>query len=149
VSESSESTPPLNGAAPTDRDGAGPRFGQLGEPFDRRSPFWIGLGGGLGLAVAYLVWVAISSARGVLLVIALALTIAIGLDPIVTLLGRRGLPRWLCVLIVSVAAMAVLGAFLALAIPPIVDEVNRLADLAPHYVQSLQSRSSVLGRLNP
>jgi predicted PurR-regulated permease PerM len=38
---------------------------------------------------------------------------------------------------------------MALAIPPLVSETNRLIHLAPHYVESLQSKSSLLGRLNP
>ncbi|MBV8220226.1 MAG: AI-2E family transporter, partial [Solirubrobacterales bacterium] len=147
-SERSEPMPSPDSPAQANVERTNGRFGPLGEPFNRRSPFWIGLGGGLGLAVAYLLWVAISSARGVLLLIALALTIAIGLDSMVALLERRGLPRWLGVMVVSLAAVAVFAAFLALAIPPIVDQVNRLTDLAPHYLQSLQSRSSVLGRLD-
>jgi predicted PurR-regulated permease PerM len=134
-------------AARTAAGGSSP-FGQLGERFDRRSPFWVGMAGGLGLAVAYIVFLAVSSASGVLLLIVLALIIAIGLDPIVTTLQRGRVPRWLGVVIVSLAALAVLGAFLALAIPPIVDEVNKLVNLAPHYLQSLTSTSSLLGRLN-
>jgi predicted PurR-regulated permease PerM len=140
--------PGLDPGVQTDETGGNNRFGQLGERFDRRSPFWIGMVGGLGLAVAYVVWLAISSASGVLLLIALALVIAIGLDPVVALLEHWRVPRWAGVVIVSLAALAVFGAFLALAIPPIVSEVNRLVDLAPHYLQSLQSKSSLLGRLN-
>jgi predicted PurR-regulated permease PerM len=124
------------------------RFGQLGERFDHRSPFWIGMAGGMGLTVAYVLWLAISSAQGVLELIVLALVIAIGLDPVVAMLQRRGIPRWAGVLSVSLGGLAVLGVFLALAIPPIVSEVDRLVHLAPHYVQSLQSKSSLLGRLN-
>jgi predicted PurR-regulated permease PerM len=124
------------------------RFGQLGERFDRRSPFWIGLAGGLGLAVAYGLWLGVSKGRGVLLLIVLALVIALGLDPVVGTLERRRVPRWAGVTIVSRGVLAVLGAFVALAIPAIVSEVNRLVDLAPHYLQSLQSKSSLLGRLN-
>jgi len=124
------------------------RFGQLGEQFDRHSPFWIGMYGGLGLGVAYVVAIALASSRQVLLLMALALVIAIGLDPVVGLLRRLGLPRWLGVLMVSLAVLAVVGVFMALAIPPLVSEINRLIHLAPHYVESLQSKSSLLGRLN-
>lgn len=135
-------------AAQSDAATGNKRFGQLGEQFDRRSPFWIGMVGGVGLAVAYVLWLALSSALGVLLLIALALVIALGLDPVVGLLERRRVPRWAGVLTVSLAALAVVVAFLALAIPPIVSEVNHLINQAPHYLQSLQSKSSLLGRLN-
>jgi predicted PurR-regulated permease PerM len=128
--------------------GAHNRFGDLGKPFDRRSPFRIGVVGGLGLALAYLVWLGITAAAGILLLMLLALVIAIGLDPVVGQLQRLGLPRWVGVMIVSLAALAVLGAFLALAIPPIANEVNALVKSAPGYLQSLQRKNSLLGRLN-
>jgi predicted PurR-regulated permease PerM len=130
------------------RAGSQRQFGELGKPFDRRSPFRIGVIGGLGLAVAYLVWLGITAAAGVLLLMLLALVIAIGLDPVVWQLQRLGLRRWTGVLIVSLAVLAVLGAFLALAIPPIANEVNALVKSAPNYLQSLQRKNSLLGRLN-
>jgi predicted PurR-regulated permease PerM len=147
-SESSAGDSALDPAAPGHAGEGTRRFGELGKPFDRRSPFRIGVLGGLGLAVAYVVWLAISAASGLLLLMALALVIAIGLDPVVSMLHRERLPRWVGVVIVSLAALAVLVAFLALAIPPIVNEVNALVKLAPHYLQSLQNKSSLLGRLN-
>ena len=146
-SERSVGDPVLDRAVQGDAPGGNGRFGELGERFDRRSPFWIGLVGGLGLVVAYVVWLGISSAEGALLLIVVALVTAIGLDPVVSGLQRRGAPRWLAVVLVSLATLAVLGAFLALAIPPIVDEVKSIVHSAPHYVQSLESKSSVLGRL--
>jgi predicted PurR-regulated permease PerM len=124
------------------------RFGPLGERFDRHSPFWIGMSGGLGLAAAYVVWTAVSSSREVLLFIALAFVIAIGLDPVVGVLCRLAAPRWLGVVIVLLAVLSVVGLFLALAIPPLVNETNRLINLAPHYARSLQRKSSLLAPLN-
>jgi predicted PurR-regulated permease PerM len=124
------------------------RFGVLGKPFDPRSPFRIGVVGGLGLAVAYVVWLGVIAAAGVFLLMTLALVIAIGLDPVVGQLQRLGLRRWAGVVIVSLAVLAVLGAFLALAIPPIANEVNALVKSAPGYLQSLQRKNSLLGRLN-
>jgi predicted PurR-regulated permease PerM len=140
--------PELDGAAEGDAGGGNGRFGVLGAPFDRRSPFRIGVVGGLGLALAYVLWLGIVAAAGVLLLMVLALVIAIGLDPVVTQLQRLGLARWVGVLIVSLAALAVLGAFLALAIPPIANEINALIKSAPNYLQSLQRKNSLLGRLN-
>lgn len=147
-SERSAGDPAVRPAAQGDAVGADGRFGQLGNPFDRRSPFRIGVLGGLGLAVAYVSWLAITAAAGVLVLMLLALVIAIGLDPVVRQHQRLRVPRWVAVVIVSLAALAVLGAFLALAIPPIVNEVNALIKSAPNYLQSLQSKSSLLGRLN-
>jgi len=147
-SEPSAGDPVVERGAREDGAAAPSRFGQLGKPFDRRSPFRIGVLGGLGVAVAYLVWLGITAAAGVLLLMLLALVIAIGLDPVVAQLQRLGLPRWAGVVIVSLAALAVLGAFLALAIPPIANEVDALVKAAPNYLQSLQRKNSLLGRLN-
>ena len=147
-SEASAEDPVADRAARGDGAGTRSRFGDLGKPFDRRSPFRIGVLGGLGLAVAYLVWLGITAAAGVLLLMMLALVIAIGLDPVVGQLQRLGLARWAGVVIVSVAALAVLGAFLALAIPPIANEVDALVKAGPGYLQSLQRKNSLLGRLN-
>jgi predicted PurR-regulated permease PerM len=124
------------------------RFGEPGQRFDRRSPFWMGFVGALGVGAAYVIGWSIVSARQVLLLIALALLIAIGLEPVVALVRRRGVPRPLAVLLVSVAALAVLGGFLAVAIPPLVDEINRFVSRAPHYAQSLNNRNTLLGHIN-
>ena len=102
-SERREGDQELDRLAPPSALDAGSRFGQLGERFDRRSPFWIGIAGGLGVAVAYVLWSAVSSARGVLLLIALAFVIAIGLEPVVAMLERRRVPRWAGVVILSLA----------------------------------------------
>jgi predicted PurR-regulated permease PerM len=147
-SERSATDPVLDSAAEGDGGGGASGFGELGAPFDRRSPFRIGVLGGLGLAVAYVIWLGITAAAGVLVLMVLALVIAIGLDPVVRQLQRLGMPRWVGVVIVSFAALAVLGAFLALAIPPIANEVDALVKSAPNYLQSLQRKNSLLGRLN-
>lgn len=123
-------------------------FGAPGRRFDRRSPFWIGLFGGLGVGVAYVVGASVVAARSVLLLIALAFFIAVGLEPVVALLHRRGIRRGLAVLVVALAALAAFVGFLAIAIPPLVNEIDKLANLAPHYVQELNNRSSFVGHLN-
>jgi predicted PurR-regulated permease PerM len=124
------------------------RFGEPGRRFDRRSPFWIGLFGGLGLAAAYAVAWGVAQAREMLLLIALSFFIAIGLEPLVAFLHRHRVRRGFAVLLVSLLALGVLVGFLAIAIPPLVTEVNNLIKLAPHYLRDLNNRSSLLGHLN-
>jgi predicted PurR-regulated permease PerM len=123
-------------------------LGRPGRRFDRRSPFYIGLVGGLGVALAYLLAWCVANAREELLLIVLAFFIAIGLEPVVALLHRHHVPRPLAVLLVSLAGLGVLVGFLALAIPPVVSEINRLTKLAPHYLQELNDKSSFIGHLN-
>ena len=66
-------------------------LGVMGRPLDRRTPFFIGLTGGLGLAVAYVIASGIGDITSVLIIIGLALFIAIGLNPVLAFLVRRGL----------------------------------------------------------
>ena len=124
------------------------RFGHLGPRFDRRSPFYLGLLGGLGVGAACVLGWALFTARAMLLLIGLALFIAIGLEPIVALLRRLGVRRRWAVLIVVLVVLAALGGVLAVAIPPLSKEVDTLVQSAPRYIHDLNNRSSVLGHLN-
>ena len=123
-------------------------LGQPGRPVNRRSPFMIGLYGAFGVAVAYGLIELIVRARSVLIIIGLAFFIAAGLDPIVGWLVRHRMPRWAAVLTVIVAGLAIAGAFLAAAIPPLANEATALAHQIPHYMHDLQNRNSQLGKLN-
>ncbi|HWE55257.1 MAG TPA: AI-2E family transporter [Acidimicrobiales bacterium] len=120
----------------------------MGPQFDRKNPFIIGLLASLGAAVAFgLVWFVVSAAQ-VLTLLGLAFFIAVGLDPAVTFLARRVMPRWAAVTVIILALLGVVGLFLALAIPVIVTQATRLADNLPGYMQQLQSHNSTLGKLN-
>jgi len=123
-------------------------LGTPGRPVNRRSPFMIGLYGALGVAVAYGLLELFVRARSVLILIFLAFFIAAGLDPIVGWLVRHRMPRWAAVLIVVVGGLAVIGGFLAAAIPPMASEATALAHQIPHYLHDLQDRNSQLGQLN-
>lgn len=123
-------------------------LGTPGRPVNRRSPFMIGLTGALGVAVAYGLVEVASKARSVLVIVGLALFIAVGLDPVVGWLVRRGVPRWAAVLTVIGCGVAVAAAFLAAAIPPLTSEATALAHQIPHYMHTLQDRNSQLGKLN-
>ncbi|HET9125486.1 MAG TPA: AI-2E family transporter [Solirubrobacteraceae bacterium] len=128
-------------------EGEGP-YGDPGRPFDRRTPFWTGLHGALGVGVAALLaWVVVST-REMLILIGLSFFIAVGLEPIVAVLMRLRLRRGWAVLLVSLLALATLVGFLALAIPPLANELDRFVKLAPHYLQQLNNRNSTLGHLN-
>jgi predicted PurR-regulated permease PerM len=123
-------------------------FGRLGRPFDRRSPFLIGFHGALGVAVALALAYLVVSAGQILVLIGLAFFIAVGLEPAVRWLYRRGLPRWLAVAFVLLAALGILVGFLAVAIPVIVTQAGNLADELPHYIKQLNHNTGTLGHLN-
>ena len=123
-------------------------FGRLGNAMNRRSPFFIGMAGAAGVAVTYALVELLLKARSVLVLIGLAFFIAAGLDPVVTWLTRRGLPRWAAVATVLFSLLALVGAFIAAAIPPLAAQTSALINDLPHYVHQLQDHSSTLGKLN-
>ncbi|MEZ0075727.1 AI-2E family transporter [Planotetraspora sp. GP83] len=123
-------------------------FGPPGRPFNRRSPFFIGMTGAAGVAVTYAAIQLVISARDVLVLIGLALFLAIGLNPAVEWLARKGLPRWAAVTVIIVTTLALVGGFLALAIPALVQQGSQFAAQLPEYARSMRDHHSVLGGLN-
>jgi predicted PurR-regulated permease PerM len=123
-------------------------LGTPGRPLDRRSPFFIGMAAAAGVAVTYGIAELVIRARSVLVLIGLALFVAAGLDPAVSWLTRRRLPRWAAVLTVVAVTFGVLAAFLAAAVPPLATQAAALASHLPHYLHALNNPNSELGRLN-
>src|SRR5579863_1358008 len=123
-------------------------FGRVGPALDRRSPFYMGMTAALGVAVIFVIGAIVVAIGQILLLIALSIVIAVGLDPVVRLLMRRGFPRWAAVTSVIVLALAIFGGFLALAIPIVVSESTKLAGDIPGYLHSLNNHSTFLGKLN-
>lgn len=123
-------------------------FGEVGPPFDRRAPFLVGFMGALGVALAFALAWAVVVAGQVLVLLGLAFFIALGLDPAVVWLYRRGLPRWAAVAVVLATALALFVGFFALAIPVVSTQAGKLAEEIPHYLHTLSNRHSDLGKLN-
>jgi predicted PurR-regulated permease PerM len=123
-------------------------LGHPGRPLNKRSPFFVGMAAAAGVAVTYGLVEVVIRARSVLVLIGLALFIAAGLDPAVSWLTRRGLPRPAAVIVIVLAAVAVVAGFLASAIPPLTAQATALTQQLPHYMHSLQDHNSELGKLN-
>jgi predicted PurR-regulated permease PerM len=122
-------------------------LGVMGRPFDRRTPFFIGLTGGLGVAVAYVIARGIGDITSVLIIIGLALFIAIGLNPIVAFLVHRGLSRGVAVLAVTLGFILAIAGFIVIAVPPISHEVTSLVNNYPRYKADLVSGKGWAGSL--
>jgi predicted PurR-regulated permease PerM len=123
-------------------------YGRVGPRFDRRSPFYIGLTGALGVAVVFAIGSLVVAIGQILLLIALAIVIAVGLEPAVNWVMRLRVPRWAAVTTVLVLSLGVFGGFLALAIPILVSEATHLANDVPSYLHSLNNHNTFLGKLN-
>ncbi|HYM52332.1 MAG TPA: AI-2E family transporter [Candidatus Dormibacteraeota bacterium] len=87
----------------------------------------------VGVLVAWLLW----TARGALPAFFIALALAFLLDPIVTLLQRRGVPRWAGVLISYAGVVALGWALIAFAIPPIARQTRDFITHLPELGASL------------
>ncbi|GAB3800762.1 AI-2E family transporter [Micromonospora zhanjiangensis] len=122
-------------------------LGRPGRRLDRRSPYLLGLLGAAGVATTYALVELLVAARGVLILIAVALFLAIGLDPAVRLLERR-MPRWAAVTVVVCCLLAVVGGFLAVAIPALISQVGQLTRQLPRLLAELRDHSTLIGRAN-
>lgn len=123
-------------------------LGRLGPPMDRRSPFLVGLAGAAGVAVLGALVMLILLARTELILVGIALFLAIGLDPAVSWLVRRRIPRAAAVALVVIVVLAVIGGFVAAAVPVLVTQATEFAAQAPAYLSSPQGHASLVGRLN-
>jgi predicted PurR-regulated permease PerM len=124
------------------------QFGRVGRPFDRQAPFFIGFVGALGVACAFAVGYIIVAIGQILVLVGLALFLAVGLDPPVRWLYRRGITRWAAVTIVLAAALGAFVLFLMFAVPLAVTQASHLASDVPHYLHTLNNRHTQLGKLN-
>jgi predicted PurR-regulated permease PerM len=75
--------------------------------------------------------------------VVVAMFLAVGLNPLVETLMRRGLRRPWAVLVVITGVIAVLGLFVLAIAPVVTDQVTKLSDNAPQYLDQLQHNKTV------
>lgn len=107
------------------------------------SPFHWGFFGGLGVLIAYVTFLVLDTIRDTLLLLAIASLLAIGLNPLVGWLERRGLRRGFAVLFVFLGLLAVIGAAIYAILPPIVTEVGSFVTTIPSLITNLQQNESL------
>ncbi len=107
------------------------------------SPFRWGFFGGLGVLLAWIAYQSLDSLRGTLITIAVAALLAIGLDPAVGFLIKRGLRRGLSVLVVMLGLLLVIAAAAYAVLPPIVNEVASFAVRLPTLLEGLQNNQLI------
>jgi predicted PurR-regulated permease PerM len=135
------------GALGTDQKAEEKALGTPGRPLSRRSPFFIGFTAALGVGLAYALLRAVADLQTVIEFIAIALFLAIGLDPAVAWLSKRRLPRWLAVVFVVLVVLGLLGAFVAAAVGPISREIHELQVDWPKWRHQAQAGKGWLGHL--
>jgi predicted PurR-regulated permease PerM len=123
-------------------------FGRPGRKFDRRAPFFVGFVGALGVACAFALAYLVVAVGQILVLIGLAFFLALGLDPAVRWLYRRGLPRPAAVVVVLLGAAGLFALFLAFAIPLAITQASHLANDIPGYLHALNNHHTTIGKLN-
>lgn len=88
---------------------------------------------GLG-ALVYLAWLV----RGPLLLVLIAAFLALALGPAVQVFDRRGVPRWVAILMVYLLIAGGVFGIGLLIVPPIVDQVEQLTTDLPGYIDDLR-----------
>lgn len=123
---------------PSDED-----FGRPGTPLDRHAPFFRGFFFTLGVLTALVVGFAVRDATSALTLVLIATVLAVGLDPIVSFLMRRGLSRSLAVTVVAVGAL-VFVAVLVITIGGVLrTQVVTFIDDAPKLLDDLRRNRTV------
>jgi predicted PurR-regulated permease PerM len=117
-------------------------YGRPGARIDRSHPFVIAFTAALGVAVAAVLVEAVLISRQVLVLLLVSAFLAVGLDPAVRWLVRRGFRRSLAVLVITFAALGFFGGFIAAVVPPIAHQSSQLVKNAPDYVHRLDGNKT-------
>jgi predicted PurR-regulated permease PerM len=102
-----------------------------------QNAFRLGLFGGLGVLVAVAIGGGIQVLGPIITYVGAALFLALGIDPAVSWLEKRNLPRWLAILIVLVGILAVFAGLVLAIIPVIADQVGNLIAQAPDIIDAI------------
>jgi predicted PurR-regulated permease PerM len=103
------------------------------------SPFGVGFFVTLGGLAAIVLGIAVSNLSTVLIYVVFALFVALGLDPLVRFLVRRGLSRTWAIVAVFIAFALVLVGILLLIIPTVVRQISAFVQDVPKLVDSFQA----------
>ncbi len=112
-------------------------FGVPGQRISRSSPFYVGFFGGLGVLTAIALSRLVESAQSILVLIVVSMFLAVGLNPLVEWLVRRGLRRSLAVTLVALGVVLAVAGFIAAIAQPLAEQTSRFIDQLPTYLNQL------------
>ncbi len=123
-------------------DGDNP-FGRPGRPMSRSSAFYRGFVGAVGVLVALALGYALREVESVLILVLIAIFLAVGLNPIVEFMIRRGLRRRWAVLIVAMLALGIVVLIVVVLVGALRNQVETFIDDAPHLIQDIRKHKSI------
>jgi predicted PurR-regulated permease PerM len=112
-------------------------------PLHHRSPFGFGLFAAVGALLAWWLGGLLLSIGSVLVLIVVSMFLAVGLNPAVEWLGRRGVRRSVAVLVVVAVVVGAVALFVVALVPVIADQVALIVANAPTWFRDLQSNGLV------
>lgn len=118
-------------------------FGRPGPALSRSGAFYRGFLTTLGVLIALAIGFAVRDVQSVLILILVSMFLAVGLNPIVELLMRRGIHRRWAVLIVTVAVLGVLTVVVAVLVGVLSNQLSSFVDDLPHLVNDLRRHRSI------
>lgn len=90
------------------------------------NPFRLAFTATLGVGLAIVLLQSIESLSTVLLYVGTALFISLGLDPVVSWLERRRLPRWAAVIVAVAGVLTVFAGILLIVLPVLIEQITQL-----------------------
>ncbi len=102
-----------------------------------QNPYRLGLLAGLGVLTALVIGGALVSLGTVLTYVGTAIFLALGIDPLVTFLERKGVPRPVAILVIFLVLLGSLAGVLLAVIPVVVNQASALVTQIVQYAQSV------------
>lgn len=118
-------------------------YGKPGVPLKEHSPFFIGFFGAVGALLAIWLGQQLLSIGSVLVLIVVAAFLAVGLNPLVEKLLRRGVRRSVAVLTVAAGVLLAVALFVLAIVPVISDQVATLVEQAPEWFTQIRNNETV------
>ncbi|NNG18948.1 AI-2E family transporter [Naumannella sp. ID2617S] len=109
----------------------------------RMSPFAIGFFGTLGALVAVALANMLGQVQSILVLVLVSLYLALGLNPVVELMNRRGLRRGIGVFVVALFALGGIVLIGIAVLPVFTEQVTQLATNAPAYLRGLRENQQI------
>ncbi|MGA4991016.1 AI-2E family transporter [Nonomuraea bangladeshensis] len=138
---------PKNEDGPKAEDGAGnggpaQPYGLPGKPL-ARGPFLFGLVGGLGVLTAIAIAQMVVNSLSTIILVVVAMFLAVGLNPAVEALQRRGLARRAAISTVFIGVIVAFVLFGLAIVPPVGRELADFVEAVPGHVNELRDHPAL------
>jgi predicted PurR-regulated permease PerM len=110
-----------------------------------QNPFRVGLLAGLGVILAVTIGSAVAQLSTVLTYVGAAIFLALGLDPLVTFLERRRMPRWAALLITLIVVLGGVTGIMFAIVPAIVKQASSLVQEVIRYTSGVTWSDFIAG----